>query len=124
MTTSGIVGYYVETHNWGKAVAFWQEFGFVLEFETDHHSGQLVHPEGGPFVFTAERPEGHVLQTYPIIGVHDATTFSPGPPAEVQSPFEPQHWDVMEMMVRDADGHAVSLQAPLPEGVEAPAGHG
>ena len=39
MTTNGIQLLFIETHNWGKAVAFWQALGFKLEFETDHHSG-------------------------------------------------------------------------------------
>ena len=46
MTTQGIGHIYVETHNWGKAAAFWQSLGFTLEFETDHHSGGFVAPNG------------------------------------------------------------------------------
>ena len=124
MTTTGIDGVYVETHNWGKTVAFWEGLGYKLEFETDHHSGQLRHPSGGPYVFVAERPEDHVLERYPIIAVPDSTAFTPPTQATVDEPFTPRHWNVVEMMLRDPDGRVVSLQAPLPEGVEAPAGHG
>ena len=124
MTTTGIDGLYVETHNWGKAVAFWQGLGYELEFETDHHSGQLRHPAGGPYVFVAERPEGQALERYPIIAVPDSTTFEPPGAATVEEPFTPRHWNVVEMMLRDPDDRLVSLQAPLPAGVEAPAGHG
>ena len=28
MTTNGIEAVYLETHNWGKAAAFWQQLGF------------------------------------------------------------------------------------------------
>ena len=124
MTTTGIDGVYVETHNWGKTVAFWEGLGYMLEFETDHHSGQLRHPSGGPYVFVAERPEGHVLERYPIIAVGDATAFEPPAAGRVDEPFTPRHWNVVEMMLRDPDDRLVSLQAPRPEGVEAPAGHG
>ena len=124
MTTEGIEAVVLETHNWGKAAKFFQSLGFELEFETDHHSGQLVHPSGGPFLFVAERPESHPLQTHPIVRVPDSTAFEPPPSAPVDQPFTAQHWEVVEMLVRDPDGRQVSLQAPLPEGVEAPAGHG
>jgi hypothetical protein len=124
MSTSGIEGLYIETHNWGKTVAFWQTLGFTLEFETDHHSGQLRHPSGGPFLFVAERPADHELETHAIVAVDDSTTFEVTPPVRVEQPFTPEHWARMEMFVRDPDDRRVSLQAPLPDGVEAPAGHG
>ena len=50
MSTNGFDHHYVETHDWKKAVAFWQRLGFELEFETDHGSGMLRHPAGGPTV--------------------------------------------------------------------------
>ena len=118
-----IIGMYVETHNWGKTVAMWQQLGFELQFETDHHSGQLQHPAGGPYVFVAERPESQELLRYPILGVDDSTTFEPPAAATVERAFEPQHWNVMESMLRDPDGVLLSLQAPVPAGVEAPPGH-
>ena len=121
--TNGIEGFYVGTHNWGKTVGFWQDLGFKLEFETDHHSGQLRHPAGGPYVFVAERPEHETLETYPIVAVPDATAFTPPGAGTVEEPFTPRHWQVVEMMLRDPDQRLVSLQGPLPEGVEAPPGH-
>jgi hypothetical protein len=124
MTTSGIEGIYAETHNWGKTVSFWQALGFVLEFETDHHSGQLRHPAGGPFVFVAERPADKELETYPIVDVPDSAAFVPAAPVVVEQPFVAEHWSRMEMFVRDPDDRRVSLQAPLPDGIDAPAGHG
>ena len=48
MTTEGIEAVFLETHNWGKAVKFWQELGFEPEFSTDHASGQLRN-ENGPY---------------------------------------------------------------------------
>lgn len=59
MQTDGIDGILIETHNWGKTVAFWRDLGYEVEFETDHHSGRLRHPRGGPYLFIAERPHDH-----------------------------------------------------------------
>jgi hypothetical protein len=101
----------VETHNWGKTVAFWQGLGYELEFETDHHSGQLRHPAGGPFLFVAERPESDPLEVQPIIGVDDSQDFEPPSAGTVERGFEPQHWDVVELVLRDPDGRRLSVQA-------------
>jgi hypothetical protein len=123
MASAGVEGMYIETRNWGKTVAFWVSLGYELEFETDHHSGQLRHPSGGPWLFVAERPDATQLEWHPIVGVTDAGAFEPPAAGEVEQPFTAQHWQVMEMMLRDPDGRHVSVQAPLPAGVDAPAGH-
>lgn len=123
MATTGMEGLYVETHNWGRTVAFWQALGYRLEFETDHHSGQLRHPAGGPFVFVAERPEGRALELRPILGLDDSSVFEAPSSGSIALPFTPRHWGVVESLLLDPDGRNVSVQAPLPAGVEAPAGH-
>ena len=76
-TTRGIEGLLIETHNWGKSVAFWQGLGYVLEFETDHNSGQLRHPTGGPYLFIAEVPESASVSWQPMLGLDDAARFTP-----------------------------------------------
>jgi hypothetical protein len=124
MADEGVAGLYVETHNFGKTVAFWQQLGYALEFETDHHSGQLRHPGGGVWLFVAERPATQELETYPILVVEDSTTFVPPTAGTVDRPFTPQHWDVVEALLHDPDGRHVSVHAPLPDGVTAPKGHG
>ncbi len=123
MKTEGIQGLLVETHNWGKTVAFWRELGFELEKETENHWGLLRHPGSGPYVFVTERPEGHPLAIVPILGVPDAAGFLPPSAGSVRRPFEAQHWSALEMLLADPDAREVSVQAPMPEG-EAPAGHG
>jgi hypothetical protein len=123
MTTEGIQGLLIETHNWGKTVAFWRALGYELEFETDHHSGQLRHPKGGPFLFVAERPEGAPLAFQPMLAVGDAGSFAAPGAGTVVRAFEPQHWNVLEMLLADPDGRSVRVQAPLAEGgTEAPRG--
>ncbi|AKU98320.1 hypothetical protein AKJ09_04984 [Labilithrix luteola] len=114
MATEGIQGLLFETHNWGKTVAFWKALGYVLEFETDHHSGQLRHPSGGPFLFIAERPAEQPIKVVPMVSVKDAAQFSPPSSATVVRPFEEQHWPALEMLVTDPDGRELSVQAPLP----------
>lgn len=118
MSTEGFQGLYVETRNYGATAAFWASMGFTNVFETDHGSGQWEHPAGGPYVFINEQHEGE-LETHPILAVTDADAFAPERKAEFAMPFTPQHWNVLEAHVRDPDGRIVSLQAPVPEGLQA-----
>jgi hypothetical protein len=124
MATSGIGGLVVETHNWGSAVAFWQALGFELEFETDHHSGQLRHPAGGPWVFVAEHPQANPPEMYPVVIAEAAATFEAPTAGSVEESFAERHWNVMEAVLRDPDGRHVSVQAPLPGAVDASRDHG
>ena len=71
MTTNGIELLYLETHNWGKSVAFWQTLGFKLEFETDHHSGVLV-AANGTRIFLAEQAVDDPVGIDIHLGVTDA----------------------------------------------------
>ena len=119
MATEGIVGLYMQTRNYGATAAFWQSLGFVAAFETDHGSGQFEHPSGGPYVFVDEQ-QGAPLETHPVLGVADSLAFSPDRAADFAKEFTPEHWGVVEAWVRDPDGRTVSLQAPVPDGVEAP----
>ena len=119
MATEGFEGFYVETHNYGATAAFWASLGFKNAFETGHGSGQWEHPAGGPYVFINEQHEGE-LATHPILAVLNAQAFAPDRTPEFAMPFTPQHWNVLEAHLRDPDGRIVSLQAPVPEGVDAP----
>ena len=121
MATEGFVGFYIETRNYGATASFWRSLGFQNQFETDHGSGQWVHPTGGPYIFIAERadPE-HALVTQPVLRVADSTTFNPTRPPDYTQNFETQHWGVVEAIIRDPDGRQISLQAPLPPGTPAP----
>ncbi len=111
MTSRGIEGLFVETHNWGKAVKFFQALGYQLEFETDHNSGQLRNGDG-PYLFVAEVPEDQRTGVQVIIGVDDAAAFEVTSAMDVITPFQPTHWGTEEMTVRDPDGRIWSLQAP------------
>ena len=115
METEGIEGLSNETHNWGKTVAFWQGLGHRLEFETDHHSGRLRHPRGGPYLFVAERPPEDQLQIMPVVAVGNAAQFSTPSSGPVFRPFELQHWQKREMPLADPEGGWVSVQARCPQ---------
>jgi hypothetical protein len=119
VATEGFVGFYVETRNYGATAAFWASLGYENAFETDHGSGQWEHPSGGPYVFIAEQ-QGEPLETHPVLWVSDSEAFAPDRAPDVERPFTPQHWGVVEALLRDPDGRSVSLQGPLPAGVSAP----
>jgi hypothetical protein len=119
-STRGIDYLIVETHNWGKSVAFWQSLGFALEFETDHHSGQLRHPAGGPHIFMLEVAADQPVEVTPVLAVADASQFAPPRSGTVEQGFVAQHWGVQEMMLRDPDGRRLSIQAPLVKDRAAP----
>jgi hypothetical protein len=114
MKTEGIDGILIETHNWGKTVAFWQDLGYEIEFETDHHSGRLRHPRGGPYIFIAERPAAHRLQVVLGVAVTDASKFKPPQSGIVVQPFAKQHWPALQMLLEDPDGRQLAVEAPLP----------
>jgi len=111
MTTAGVEGVYVETHNWGKAAKFFQALGFEVEFSTDHGSG-LLRNGGGAYLFLAEVPEAQTPQMQVMLKVADADAFRPGATVEVVTAFEDTHYGTQEMTVRDPDGRIWSLQAP------------
>jgi hypothetical protein len=112
--SNGIDGLLIETHNWGATVAFWQDLGYRLEFETDHHSGQLRHPGGGPYLFVAERPASDPIVVQLMVGVDDADAFTAPAAGTLARGWEPQHWGVTEAVVDDPDGRPISVQAPVP----------
>lgn len=111
MTTNGFDHLYVETHNWGKAVAFWQRLGFVLDFDTGHASGMLSHPAGGPTIFLAEQSIEDPLATEMYIGAGSAYVVPDG--VDVVSPFVETHWGTKVMVIQDPDGHRYRIQAPV-----------
>ena len=110
MTTDGIGAVHLTTHNWGRTAKFFQDLGFRLDFETDHNSGQLVANDGPP-LFVAEVPDQEPsLQL--VLKVADESQVHLDPSVEVVTPFEDTHYGTREMVVRDPDGRAWTLQAP------------
>ena len=114
MTTSGVEGLIIQTHNWGKSVAFWQALGYQVEFDTGRNSGRLRHPAGGPYLFVVELPDSEAPEIRPLVGVSEAGAFAPPAAGTVEQPFAGRSWGVAEMLLRDPDGRHISVQAPLP----------
>jgi uncharacterized glyoxalase superfamily protein PhnB len=112
MVTEGVEAVFLTTHNWGKAVKFFQALGFDLEFSTDHNSGQLRNGES-PYVFIAEVPEERAPEMQLVLKVADADVMRLDPAVEVVTEFEDTHFGTREMTVRDPDGRVWSLQAPV-----------
>jgi catechol 2,3-dioxygenase-like lactoylglutathione lyase family enzyme len=99
---------YIETHNWGKSVAFWRALGFELDDDRGT-SGMLRPSDGGPYIYLAEVPADRKPAVELYLSVTDET--APGLPAEVVAPFAATHWGTREMAVRDPDGRLVKLEA-------------
>ncbi|GAB1576741.1 VOC family protein [Bordetella petrii] len=112
MKTEGIEAVFLTTHNWGKSAKFFQALGFSLEFETDHHSGQLRNGDG-PYLFIAEVPASQAPEAHLVLKAPDDQV-RPDPIVEVVTPFEDTHWGTREMTVRDPDGRIWRLQAQQP----------
>ncbi len=110
MPVTGIDHLYIETHNWGKSVAYWQELGFTLSYDTGHHSGQLVPPTPGPYLFLAEVGDDKEPEVHVYLGVVDGDGLSPGEPVEVVSGFSDTHWGTRVMRTHDPDGRTVNLE--------------
>jgi catechol 2,3-dioxygenase-like lactoylglutathione lyase family enzyme len=112
VSTQGIGLLYLETHSWERGVAFWQELGFKLEFETDHHSGVLV-AENGTRIFLAEQSLDDPLGADIYLAVAAAGECLPNAPVELVRGFTTTHWGTQVMTVRDPDGRLIRLEAPL-----------
>ena len=110
MTTQGIEAVFLTSHNWGKAVKFFQSLGFTLEFETDHNSGQLRSGDG-PYVFIAEVPESQKPELQVVLKVAEVDSVDLDPIVEVVTSAADTHYGTREMTVRDPDGRTWTLQA-------------
>jgi hypothetical protein len=111
MTTEGIEGIYVETHNWGRTARFFRELGFAIEFETDHGSGMLRCGDG-PYLFVEEVPADHAPGLQVLVRVSDAETCRPGPPVELVKPFEQTHWGPADAGPRPGWSHLEPAGTP------------
>jgi len=98
---------YIETHNWGKSVAFWRALGFQLDDDRGT-SGMLRGAGGGPYIYLTEVPADRKPSVELYLAATDET--APPRPAEVVAPFAATHWGTREMAVRDPDGRLVKLE--------------
>ena len=106
--TRGIEYVYLETHNWGKTVKFWQALGFALELDLGS-AGRLVHPDGGTAVFVEDVPEGKPLANQLYLRALRPEG-CPDSPAEIAKDWHASHWGTQLLELRDPDGRTVILQ--------------
>lgn len=106
--TEGVEYLYLETHNWGKTVKFWQELGFRLDLDLGH-SGRLVHPKGGPALFVEEVPEDRGLALQIYLRASDPESR----PAGVAAEWTASHWGTQLLEFCDPDGRSVVMQHGL-----------
>jgi catechol 2,3-dioxygenase-like lactoylglutathione lyase family enzyme len=109
MAADSIHHIYIETHNWGKSVAFWRALGFELEEDRGKTSALLRPRGGGPYIYLAEVPAAQELKVELHLAATDEAT--PGRPVEVVSAFAATHWGTREMAVRDPDGREIKLES-------------
>ena len=104
----GIHHVHVETHNWGKSVAFWKALGY--ELEEDFGGSGILRPSaaGQPYVYLDE------ISPNEAPGIHlylNATEeFVPAPPVESDG-WHDSHWGTRLLNVSDPDGRSFVLQA-------------
>lgn len=111
MTTDGFDHLYIETHDWERAVGFWQRLGFEVEFATDHGSGMLRNPAGGPTVFLAQQPLEDPLASE--LYLQAPADYRAPDGVEVVSDFQETHWGTKVMIIQDPDGHRFRIEAPV-----------
>lgn len=111
MSTTGIEGVHLQTHNWGRTAKFLQALGYEIEFTTGDGSGMLRNGDG-PYIILVEVPPSESPQVQLALRVPDAGAFEADTGIEVVSGFADTHYGTKEMTVRDPDGRDWSLQAP------------
>jgi hypothetical protein len=107
--TRGIAYVYLETHNWGRTVKFWQGLGFRLDLDLGT-SGRLVHPDGGPALFVEEMPEDRPLAQQIYLRA-EGEERHPDAPAEIARDWHSSHWGTRLLELRDPDGRSVVVQS-------------
>jgi hypothetical protein len=108
VAVDGVRSVYIETHNFGKAAAFWKALGFEHFLDLGGSSGGFRASNGGAYLFLAEVPEDQPLESEPYFNIAGGSDF--GPNVEVVSPMEDTHWETRLMEVRDPDGRTWKLE--------------
>ena len=107
MAVDGVRSIYIETHNFGKAAAFWKALGFDHFLDLGGSAGGFRAAEGGAYLFIEEVPEDRALACEPYFNL---TSTELPDAVEVVTPLEDTHWDTKLMAVRDPDGRVWTLE--------------
>jgi len=106
--TDGIKSVYLETHNWGKTVKFWQQLGYEVELDLGS-SGRLVHKSRGASLFIQEIASDRSPTQELYLGAPTAD-LRPIAPADVSEDWHDSHWGTQLMVLKDPDGRRVVLE--------------
>ncbi|HUQ40184.1 MAG TPA: hypothetical protein VM030_08490 [Acidimicrobiales bacterium] len=107
MAVDGIRSLYIETHNFGKAAAFWMALGFEHFLDLGAASGGFRAGASGTYLFIEEVGEDQALASEPYFNLAGAADFTG---VDVVSPLADTHWDTKLMEVRDPDGRVWKLE--------------
>jgi hypothetical protein len=107
MGVDGVRSFYIETHNFGKAAAFWQSLGFEHFLDLGGSSGGFRAADGGAFLFLEEVGEDHQLSCEPYFNL---ATPDLAAGVDIVSPLAETHWGTRLMEVRDPDGRSWKLE--------------
>jgi hypothetical protein len=106
--TNHITYLFLETHDWGAAVKYWQQIGYEVDLDLGQ-SGRLVNAAGGPALFITEMPKDHPLSTQIAIRT-DQEGWHPEAPAKVTKDWHDSHWGTRIMTIQDPDGREMLVQ--------------
>lgn len=109
MAVDGIRSFYLETHNFGKTVAFWKQLGYEVFMDLGPSVCGMRTPAGGTYLFVEEVGPDRSPASEPYFNVTERD-FAPGDPVEVVTPWEDTHWDTRLCEVRDPDGRIWKLE--------------
>lgn len=103
---------YLETHDWGKTVAFWQALGYRLDLDLGKSGILRPSDPAQPYLFVAEvaADQAPAAQLY----LRATEEFVPEAPADVAGAWEDSHWGTRLLPVRDPDGRTHWLQVGEP----------
>jgi hypothetical protein len=108
VVVDGIHHLYIETHNWGRSVAFWQALGYRLD--EDHGVSGILRAsrEGDPYIYLAEVPSDSepVFQLY----LNAGGMFEPAKPVVSDGGWQASHWGTKLRKIVDPDGRTHMLQ--------------
>ena len=108
MTVTGIHHILVTTDDYAGTLAFWQDLGFTVDFETGHGSAKLDPPAGGPYVFVDTADAGVAPTVEVFVDVADRSA--------IPGNWEATHWGTFIQPRTDPDGRTVWLQEVGPDG--------
>ena len=104
----GIHHIHVETHNWGKSVAFWQALGYELAEDFGGSGILRATAPGQPYLYLEEvSPDATPAMQFFL---NASEEFAPAKPVVCDGGWHDSHWDTRLLEVTDPDGRTFIAQ--------------